>query len=170
MTRKEFIDIIDDKVFVLDGTAELGKLSAPVKEGKFDFTEAFAFYQAEVKEMLGAKDKGVIIGEFECIREARAALLAVRDICDYPFVCIMDTCANPLASLITMQSLGADAFGCCCAGNDNLTTLKKSATIPLVVRVNSGDDIEALVKKPCNFRHVLDTFWTRGKIILDTRF
>mgnify|MGYP000477622954 CR=1 FL=1 len=87
MTRTEFIDIIENKVFVLDGTAELGKLSAPAKEGKFDFAEAFAFYQAEVKEMTGAKDKGVIIGEFECIMEARAALLAARDVCDNARAC-----------------------------------------------------------------------------------
>ena len=150
MTRTEFIDIIDEKVFVLDGTSELGKLSAPAKDGKFDFADAFAFYQAEVREMAGSKEKGVIIGEFECIREARAALLAVREISDFPFVCIMDCCTDPLASLITMQSLGADAFGCCCAGNDNLAALKKCATIPLVAKVNPGDDVEALVKVGAN--------------------
>lgn len=150
MTRTEFIDIIDEKVFVLDGTSELGTLAAPGRNGKFDFAEAVAFYQAEVKEMTAAKSKGVIIGEFECIKEARASLLAARDVCDFPFVCIMDNCTDPLAALLTMQSLGADAFGCCCAGNDNLATLKKNATIPLVARVNAGDDIASLVKAGAN--------------------
>ncbi|UKI30868.1 MAG: homocysteine S-methyltransferase family protein [Lentisphaeria bacterium] len=57
------------------------------------------------------------------LQEARAALIAVRELCDLPAIVTLTfepggrtlTGVHPVSALVTLQALGADAFGCNCS-------------------------------------------------------
>jgi 5-methyltetrahydrofolate--homocysteine methyltransferase len=85
------------------------------------------------------------------IQEARAALMAVREISDL-FVMVTMTYekhgrtlngTDPLSALITLQGLGADAVGCNCSSGPEamlgmLAAMKPHAKVPLVAKPNAG--------------------------------
>jgi 5-methyltetrahydrofolate--homocysteine methyltransferase len=85
------------------------------------------------------------------IQEARAALIAVREVCDLFCMVTMTyekhgrtlNGTDPLSALVTLQSLGADAVGCnCSAGPEGMlgliAAMKPQATVPLVAKPNAG--------------------------------
>jgi 5-methyltetrahydrofolate--homocysteine methyltransferase len=85
------------------------------------------------------------------IQEARAALIAVREITDHFTMVTMTYETNgytlsgtdPVTALITLQSLGADAVGCNCSTGPEamvkfIAAMKPYATVPLVAKPNAG--------------------------------
>ncbi|OHD11873.1 MAG: 5-methyltetrahydrofolate--homocysteine methyltransferase, partial [Spirochaetes bacterium GWB1_27_13] len=102
----------------------------------------------------GLLDGGVDLFVIETmldIQEMRAALIAVKESCDLPVICTMTfaedgltlTGTDSLAALITLQSLGASAFGCNCSVGPEamlklIKNLKPYAKIPLLAKPNAG--------------------------------
>jgi 5-methyltetrahydrofolate--homocysteine methyltransferase len=150
MTRNEFKNTIAEKVFILNGTEEFGVLRSKDPTDAMSFEDAFASYREQVENFVSPGEESVITGEFVNIQDARAALIAVREVSDMPVLCFMDKCSNPLSALITLQALGADAFGCDHNSIETIKQLKEYATIPLIAKVDSGDDIVALVEAGAN--------------------
>lgn len=85
------------------------------------------------------------------LQEARAAVLAAKEVCDLPIMVTMTFQedgrtlygTDPKTALIVLQSLGADAVGVnCSAGPDAMISIieemKKYAVVPLIAKPNAG--------------------------------
>jgi len=119
--------------------------------GDLKFEEAVDIFREQV---MGLLDGGVdlfVIETMMDIQEARAALLAVKELTGRFAMVTMTYEKNgstlngtdPVTALITLQSLGADAVGCNCSmGPETMVTfieaMKPYATVPLVAKPNAG--------------------------------
>ncbi len=119
--------------------------------GNLPFEEAVAAFKEQVKGLL---EGGVDLFAVETmidIQEARAALVAVREVCDYFTIVTMTyekdgrtlNGTDPATALITLQSLGADAVGCNCSSGPEtmiklIEAMKPYATVPLAAKPNAG--------------------------------
>ncbi|MFA6715934.1 MAG: homocysteine S-methyltransferase family protein [Victivallaceae bacterium] len=119
--------------------------------GDLGFEDAVNIYKEQVKALLDGGADGFVIETMLDIQETRAAVLAVRESCDLPLIVSMTfeentrtlTGNDPLSSLITLQAMGVDAFGCnCSTGPERMVKLIKSikpyAKIPLLAKPNAG--------------------------------
>lgn len=127
----------------------LGEFIEP--SGKVNFEKAVDVFKEQVRGLLKGGVDIFVIETMIDIQEARAALLAVKELTD-KFVMVTLTFekegttltgTDPITALITLQSLGADAVGCNCSlGPDNLKTfiekMKVYAGVPLVAKPNAG--------------------------------
>ncbi|MFH1094067.1 MAG: homocysteine S-methyltransferase family protein [Candidatus Omnitrophota bacterium] len=126
-----------------------GKFVAPF--GPLAFEEAVAVFKEQVRGLLlGGVDLFAIETMMD-IQEARAALIAIRELTD-KFVLVSLTYeknartlngTDPITALITLQSLGAGAFGCNCSSGPLqmihlIKMMKPYAKIPLIAKPNAG--------------------------------
>ncbi|MBD3320698.1 MAG: 5-methyltetrahydrofolate--homocysteine methyltransferase [Chitinivibrionales bacterium] len=129
--------------------APTGKFVDPF--GDLAFEDAVACYKEQAAALAGGGVDGFVIETMMDIQEARAALIAVRELDNYPVMVSMtfDNTAHtlngtdPVSALITLQALGADAVGCNCSTGpsgmiDIITTLKPHARVPLCAKPNAG--------------------------------
>jgi 5-methyltetrahydrofolate--homocysteine methyltransferase len=119
--------------------------------GDLPFEAAVNIYKEQVAGLLEGGVDFFIIETMIDLQEARAALLAVKESCDLP-VCVSITFnedgrtltgTDPVSALITLQALGADAFGCnCSTGPQNMLkfvqAMRPFAKIPLLAKPNAG--------------------------------
>ena len=126
-----------------------GRFVAPF--GDLDFEEAVDIFKEQVAGLLEGGVDLFVIETMIDIQEARAALLAVKETCDYFTIVTMTyekdgrtlNGTDPVTALITLQSLGADAVGCnCSSGPETMLALvaamKPYATVPLAAKPNAG--------------------------------
>jgi 5-methyltetrahydrofolate--homocysteine methyltransferase len=119
--------------------------------GNLLFDEAVEIFKEQVKGLLEGGVDLFAIETMMDIQEARAALLAVKEITGHFTIVTMTYESNgytlsgtdPVSALITLQSLGADAVGCnCSTGPDAMlnfiAAMKPYATVPLVAKPNAG--------------------------------
>jgi 5-methyltetrahydrofolate--homocysteine methyltransferase len=119
--------------------------------GTLDFEEAVGVFKEQAKGLL---EGGVDIFAIETmmdIQEARAALVAVKELTD-KFTIVSVTYekdgrtlngTDPLAALVTLQSLGADAVGCNCSTGPAsmlrvIRKMKPYANVPILAKPNAG--------------------------------
>ncbi len=119
--------------------------------GPLAFEEAVAAFKEQVYGLLEGGVDLLAIETMMDIQEARAALLAVKELGNYYTIVTMTLEKNgrtlggtdPVTALITLQSLGADAVGCNCSAGpetmaDFIAVMKPYATVPLVAKPNAG--------------------------------
>lgn len=137
-------------VLVFGDLAPTGKFVEP--SGDWAFEEAVNVFKNQVKALAAADVDGFVIETMMDLQEARAALIAVREtVPDAPVMVTLTfdqsqrtlTGVTPEAALVTLQSLGADAFGCNCSTGpadmaELLSNIKKYAQIPLIAKPNAG--------------------------------
>ena len=129
--------------------APTGQLVEPF--GPLPFEECVELYKKQIAALLDGGVDGFAIETMMDLQEARAALLAVRELCDLPAIVTLTfepggktlTGIDPVAALVTLQALGADAFGCnCSTGPEAMAELirrmKPYAEIPLAAKPNAG--------------------------------
>ncbi len=134
---------------VAGGIGPTGELIEPF--GNLKFEEAVNIFKEQVKSLLKAGVDFFVIETMIDIQEARAALIAVSELTDKFRMVSMtfepdgNTLGGtpPEAALITLQSLGASAFGCNCSTGpeamvDIIRKIKPYATIPLLAKPNAG--------------------------------
>ena len=138
-----------NKVLVAGDIGPTGRFIKPF--GSLDFEDGVAVFKEQVKGLLlGGVDIFAIETMID-IQEARAALLAVRELSDKFTIVTMSyekdgrtlNGTDPLSALITLQSLGADAVGSNCSRGPYemikiLSGLKKYSKVPLVAKPNAG--------------------------------
>ncbi|MBO5762291.1 MAG: homocysteine S-methyltransferase family protein, partial [Lentisphaeria bacterium] len=107
---------------VFGDIAPTGRFVEPY--GDLPFEEAVAIFREVAKILADNGADGLAIETMMDIQEARAALLGCSEAApDLPVIVTMTfessgktlTGCDPAAALITLQSLGADAFGCNCS-------------------------------------------------------
>ncbi|MDX9801282.1 MAG: homocysteine S-methyltransferase family protein [Spirochaetia bacterium] len=119
--------------------------------GDIDFEDAVKMFKRQVRGLLdGGADLFVIETQMD-IQEARAALIAVKELTD-AFTIVSMTYepdgrtlngTSPEAALVTLQSLGADAAGCNCSSGPQemlslVKRLKEITRVPIVAKPNAG--------------------------------
>ena len=119
--------------------------------GDLMFEEAVDIFKEQIRGLLAGGVDLFVIETMMDIQEARAALIAVKEITDH-FVMVTMTYepngytlggTDPVAALITLQSLGADAVGCNCSTGPEamlklIAAMKPYATVPLIAKPNAG--------------------------------
>ena len=134
---------------VFGDIAPTGAILEPA--GTASFEETVNGYKRQIRGLLDGGVDGFAIETMMDLQEARAALIAVREMCDLPAIVTLTfepggktlTGTDPVSALVTLQALGADAFGCnCSTGPDMMAqiiaALKPYARIPLVAKANAG--------------------------------
>ncbi|MFH1768790.1 MAG: homocysteine S-methyltransferase family protein, partial [Candidatus Omnitrophota bacterium] len=119
--------------------------------GPLKFEEAVRVFKEQAQGLLAGGVDLFVIETMMDIQEARAALIAVKELSDKFTIVTMtyDKDGKTLngtdseTALITLQSLGADAVGCNCSSGpagmlDFIGKMKPYATVPLVARPNAG--------------------------------
>jgi 5-methyltetrahydrofolate--homocysteine methyltransferase len=119
--------------------------------GDVPFEDSVALFREQVQGLLEGGVDLFVIETMMDIQEARAALIAVREISDLFCMVTMTyekhgrtlNGTDPVSALVTLQSLGADAVGCnCSAGPEGMlgliAAMKPHATVPLVAKPNAG--------------------------------
>ncbi|MBQ4107642.1 MAG: homocysteine S-methyltransferase family protein [Lentisphaeria bacterium] len=119
--------------------------------GDLPFDEAVAIFREQIEALIAGGVSGLVIETMFDLQEVRAALLAAREVCDLPVMVTMTfepggrtmTGCDAISALLTVQSLGADAFGCNCstgplAMKELIAAMKPFARIPLIAKPNAG--------------------------------
>ncbi len=135
---------------VFGDIAPTGRFVEPY--GDLPFEEAVGIFRKEAEILRDNGAAGIFIETMTDLQEARAAYLGAREACpDLPVAVCMTfepsgrslTGTLPEAALITLQSLGCDAFGCnCSAGPEEMakiiSAMRGFAKIPLIAKPNAG--------------------------------
>jgi len=136
------------KVLVAGDISSCGNLLEPF--GSVGFEEAVENVKAQARGLLAGGVDLFVIETMMDLQEARAALIAIKELCDLPVMVTMTYEGNrtlmgsdPVSALVTLQSLGADAVGCNCSGGpaemvDLIRQMKPYAKVPLIAKPNAG--------------------------------
>ena len=120
--------------------------------GRLEFEEAVSIYAEQIAALADGGADGIVIETMFDLQQSRAALLAVRETApQLPVIVTMTfdkhqrtlSGNDPRAALVTLQALGADAFGCNCSTGPEqmleiIRLIKPYADIPLVAKPNAG--------------------------------
>jgi 5-methyltetrahydrofolate--homocysteine methyltransferase len=119
--------------------------------GPLAFEEAVDAFKEQVRGLIDGGCDLIVIETMIDIQEARAALLAVKEIKNVFTIVSMTyekdghtlNGTDPVTALITLQSLGANAVGCNCSTGpekmvDFIAAMKPYAKVPLVAKPNAG--------------------------------
>ena len=151
--NRQLVDIAreaaDGKCLVAGNLTMTGQLLAPM--GTLSFDTLVDCYKEQARAIAEAGVDLFVIETMMHIGEARAALLAVKEVCDLPVMVTMTVensgktmyGTDAVTALVTLQSMGADAVGLnCSTGPDKLLPfieeMRKYARVPLVVKPNAG--------------------------------
>ncbi len=142
-------EAVDGKAFVAGCIGPTGTFVEPF--GDLPFEEAVGVFGEQAKGLLKGGVDFFVIETMMDVQEARAALIAIREICDLPVIVSMTyteqgqtlTGTPPETALVTLQSLGASAVGCnCSVGPLGMLSLvmamKPFATVPILAKPNAG--------------------------------
>jgi 5-methyltetrahydrofolate--homocysteine methyltransferase len=126
-----------------------GKLIEPF--GNLKFNQAVEIFKEQAKGLLAGGIDLFIIETMIDIQEARAALLAIKELTDKPAMVSMTFekdgftlgGTDPRTALITIQGMGAFAFGCNCSTGPEamveiIKKIKPYAKIPILAKPNAG--------------------------------
>ncbi|MFA6293654.1 MAG: homocysteine S-methyltransferase family protein, partial [Victivallales bacterium] len=141
--------------------------------GDLPFEEAVKIYREQASGLLEGGVDLFVVETMMDIQEARAALIAIKEVCDLPVIVSMTftaegqtlTGTTPETALVTLQSLGASAFGCNCSVGPRamlslLMGMKPFATVPLLAKPNAG--LPKLLKGKTVFDMAPDEFESFG--------
>ena len=119
--------------------------------GDLDFEEAVSMFREQAQGLLEGGADLLVIETMVDIQEARAALIAVRELTDAYTLVTMTfedggrtlNGTDPVSALVTLQALGADAVGCnCSTGPEGMIPLIEAmapyARVPLAAKPNAG--------------------------------
>ena len=142
-------DAVGNEALVAGDIGPTGLFVEPF--GPLPFEEAVETFKEQAQGLLDGGCDLIVIETMIDIQEARAALIAVRELQDV-FTMVSMTYeedghtlggTHPVAALITLQSLGADVVGCNCSTGpekmvDFIAAMKPHATVPLLAKPNAG--------------------------------
>ena len=139
----------EGKALVAGDVGPTGRFVAPF--GPLDFEEAVDIFKEQIEGLLAGGADLLVVETMMDIQEARAALIAAREITGLFTIVTMTfekdgrtlNGTDPVTALVTLQSLGADAVGCnCSTGPEDMmrfiAAMKPHATVPLAAKPNAG--------------------------------
>ncbi|HHY82690.1 MAG TPA: dihydropteroate synthase [Clostridiales bacterium] len=127
----------------------LGQLMAPM--GALSFNDAYENFAVQVKAGTEAGADLILIETMSDLYEAKAAVLAAKELSSLPVICTLAFQKNgrtlmgndPLTVVTVLEALGADAIGVNCSlGPEELLPvvgkLTEHAHVPVLVQANAG--------------------------------
>lgn len=157
------------KALVAGDISSCGMLLEPY--GDISFEQSVESYKEQVRGLLEGGVDLFVIETMMDIQETRAALIAIRELCDLPVMVTMTfedgmrtlMGTDPVTAVVTLQSLGADAVGCNCSAGpaemvEIIRAMKPYSKVPLIAKPNAGKP--RLVDGKTVFTMDADTFST----------
>ncbi len=150
-TIKEFMEDHPDAppCFVAGDISMTGVQVEPV--GPMGFEELIDIYKEQIRSLEAGGVDLIVVETMMSLQETRAAVIACREVSDLPIMATLTFESDgrtlygtdPLTALLTLQSLGADAFGAnCSTGPDKMVPMiqkiSRYATIPIICKPNAG--------------------------------
>lgn len=139
----------DGRALVAGDITMTGEQLYPI--GTLKFEELVEIYKEQVRCLKEAGADLIVAETLMSVQEARAAVLATKEVCDLPIMVTLTFKedgmtmygTDPKTAVNILQTLGADAVGVnCSAGPDTMTELieemKQYATVPLIAKPNAG--------------------------------
>lgn len=167
-------EAVGDGIYVAADMTMTGQQLAPV--GEMGFEELVDVYRQQAQVLAGAGADLFVVETMMSLQECRAAVLAIREVCELPVMVTLTYNENgrtlygtpPEAAVVVLQSLGADAVGinCSTGPKEMLAAVKKMAdyaTVPVIAKPNAGmpalcDDENNPGKKKTVYRMSPETF------------
>ena len=119
--------------------------------GDLMFEDLVDVYKEQAKIIAEAGADLFVVETMMSLQECRAAVLAIREVCDLPVMVSLTYNedgrtlygTDPVTAVVVMQSLGADAVGMNCSTGpeamiDPIAKMAEYATIPLLAKPNAG--------------------------------
>ncbi|MCX8093428.1 MAG: homocysteine S-methyltransferase family protein [Candidatus Goldbacteria bacterium] len=141
--------IAGNKILIAGDIGPTGKFPQPT--GDMDFNECVEIFKEQAKGLLAGGVDLFVIETMIDIQEARAALIACKELCNLPVIVSMTfdknkrtlTGTTPEAAIITLQALGADVIGVNCSTGPKemievVKAMKPYAKVPLIAKPNAG--------------------------------
>lgn len=142
-------EAVNGKTLVAGDIGPTGQFIKPF--GDLDFELAVDIFKAQARGLLAGGVDLFVIETMIDIQEARAALIAVKELTDkftlvtmtYEKSGITLNGTDPVTALVILQSLGADAVGCNCSRGPEdmlkfISAMKPYAAVPLAAKPNAG--------------------------------
>ncbi len=152
--------------------------------GTMSFHDAYNLFAEQIRAGVMEGPDLILIETMSDLLEAKAALLAAKDLCDLPVLVTMTFGADgrtfmgtePATAAITLASLGADAVGINCSlGPKELLPMVREMMavthIPILVQPNAGiprmiDGETVFDVKPEEFADHAKAFWAEGVAVM----
>ena len=119
--------------------------------GDLMFEDLVDVYKEQAKIIADAGADLFVVETMKSLQECRAAVLAIREVCDLPVMVSLTYNedgrtlygTDPVTAVVVMQSLGADAVGMNCSTGpeamlEPIAKMAEYATIPLLAKPNAG--------------------------------
>lgn len=119
--------------------------------GDLMFEDLVDVYKEQAKIIADAGADLFVVETMMSLQECRAAVLAIREVCDLPVMVSLTYNEDgrtlygtvPVTAVVVMQSLGADAVGMNCSTGpeamlEPIAKMAEYATIPLLAKPNAG--------------------------------
>ncbi len=146
---KEAIALEGHRGYVAGDLTMTGKQLKPI--GDMDVDTLIDVYKEQAKALYDAGVDLFIVETMMSLAEARAALIAIKEVCDLPVMVSLTFNedgktlfgSTPESAVVVLQSLGASAVGInCSTGPEEMSTLIKSmldyAKVPIFAKPNNG--------------------------------
>lgn len=137
------------KALVAGDITMTGEQLAPM--GKMDFEELISIYKEQIGYLVEAGVDLLVVETMMSLQETRAALIAVKEICELPVMATMTFEADgrtlygtdATTAAVVLESLGAAAIGAnCSTGPDKMTEIIRAmadvTTVPIIAKPNAG--------------------------------
>lgn len=153
--------------------------------GTMDFEELVNIYKEQITYLTEAGVDLLVVETMMSLQESRAALIAAKEVCNLPVMVTMTFEADGralygtdvLTAAITLESLGADAFGInCSTGPAQMISMfekiQPAVKIPLIAKPNAGmptldEEGNTVYGLECDdFAKEVKMLWERGASIL----
>ena len=119
--------------------------------GEMMFEELVDIYKEQAKVLAEAGVDLFAVETMMSLQECRAAVLAIREVCDLPIMVTLTYNEDgrtlfgtlPETAVVVLQSLGADAIGINCSTGpmemvDAVRKMAEYATVPIIAKPNAG--------------------------------
>lgn len=173
---KQAIALEGHRGYVAGDMTMTGRQLYPV--GDLMLEELISVYKEQAEILVEAGVDLFIVETMMSLAEARAAVIAIREVCDLPIMVSMTFNedgktlfgATPESSVVVLQSLGADAVGVnCSTGPAEMISLiermREYAKVPLFAKPNNG--MPELIDGETKYTMTPDEFAEYGNLLVD---
>lgn len=164
------------RAYIAGDLTMTGKQLAPI--GNMELEELIDVYKEQARILCDAGVDLFIVETMMSLAEARAAVIAIKEVCDLPVMVSMTFNedgktlfgSTPEACIVVLQSLGADAVGinCSTGPSEMLPLIKKMmeyAKVPVFAKPNNG--MPELIDGKTAYTMTPEEFADYGRMLVD---
>ena len=142
-------EAVEGKALVAGDMTMTGQQLYPL--GELLFEELVDIYKEQAAVLAAAGVDLFVVETMMSLQECRAAVIAIREVCDLPVMVTLTYNEDgrtllgtlPETAVVVLQSLGADAIGINCSTGpmemiEAVQTMAEYATVPIIAKPNAG--------------------------------